>query len=757
MEVMLELSDDFCIPTNEFQTAITKELLESLPDEVAEQLLDFINSVEFIKRLISPNRKRARDLERDDKGRIKVDLANPHILEDMDYFRQMAIHYQKHGCYTFLRPNPNPNSEYRKLFDREIHRCRCGYVRESDGEWVTGYMYWYMNYCPIMLTKTEEGQKKASRVEDFPETWEGIYLRFHYLDQARNAGSHAIELARRGCSKSYSLASIMAHNLILGENEEVKRRVTTILTAYQKEYLSDKDGTLSKFEPMIDFVAENTEFPRLRLRSSAQDMFWQMGYKDENGRNKGSLNNVMGVSSKDDEGKLRGKRGYILFEEMGSFPNLLSIYDTVKYGVEEGDYTYGLIYLVGTAAEDASDFESAKTLLYSPEGYNIYSIPNVFDKPRQGRATFGFFFPSYVNRKGCYNKDGVSDVVKALIQILMARYKAKYSSNPNSVIRVIAEMPITPAEAIIKVKAAYFPVVALQERLRQLETDPKAFSDVYVGRLVQESKGSDVKFEITDDVPIRQYEGVDNSTPGALEIFEMPEKNSQGKVYSDRYIIGHDPVDNDQAESNSLSSTIVLDLFTDRIVAEYTGRQPFANDNYEIVRMLCLFYNAKCLYEANKKGIYAYFSTMNCSHLLADTPEYLREKQLVKYSSFGSNSKGVNATAAVNAYANMLIRDWLLKPVTMPIIEDGEEKIITVPNLSFIRNKALIEELIAFNPEINVDRIRALGMVMLYREEKIILYQGLFDKEARDKAEAGYLGNDDYFSRNYDERFADKY
>lgn len=757
MEVMLELSDDFCISTNEFQTAITKELLESLPDEVAEQLLDFINSVEFIKRLISPNRKRARDLERDDKGKIKVDLANPHILEDMDYFRQMAIHYQKHGCYTFLRPNPNPNSEYRKLFDREIHRCRCGYVRESDGEWVTGYMYWYMNYCPIMLTKTEEGQKKASRIEDFPETWEGIYWRFHYLDQARNAGSHAIELARRGCSKSYSLASIMAHNLILGENEEVKRRVTTILTAYQKEYLSDKDGTLSKFEPMIDFVAENTEFPRLRLRSSAQDMFWQMGYKDENGRNKGSLNNVMGVSSKDDEGKLRGKRGYILFEEMGSFPNLLSIYDTVKYGVEEGDYTYGLIYLVGTAAEDASDFESAKTLLYSPEGYNIYSIPNVFDKPRQGRATFGFFFPSYVNRKGCYNKDGVSDVVKALIQILMARYKAKYSSNPNSVVRVIAEMPITPAEAIIKVKAAYFPVVSLQERLRQLETDPKAFSDVYVGRLVQESKGSDVKFEVTDDIPIRQYEGVDNSTPGALEIFEMPEKNSQGKVYSDRYIIGHDPVDNDQAESNSLSSTIVLDLFTDRIVAEYTGRQPFANDNYEIVRMLCLFYNAKCLYEANKKGIYAYFSTMNCSHLLADTPEYLREKQLVKYSSFGSNSKGVNATAAVNAYANMLIRDWLLKPITIPIIEDGEEKIITVPNLSFIRNKALIEELIAFNPEINVDRIRALGMVMLYREEKIILYQGLFDKEARDKAEAGYLGNDDYFSRNYDERFADKY
>lgn len=85
-------------------------------------------------------------------------------------------------------------------------------------------------------------------------------------------------------------------------------------------------------------------------------------------------------------------------------------------------------------------------------------------------------------------------------------------------------------------------------------------------------------------------------------------------------------VDNDQAESSSLSSTFVLDLFTDRIVAEYTGRQAFAEDNYEIVRLLCLFYNAKCMYESNKKGLYGYFSKMGCTHLLADTPEYLRDK-----------------------------------------------------------------------------------------------------------------------------------
>lgn len=731
---------------NKYQTELTEELMNTLPQEVQEQLLETLTTVEFIKRLISPNRPYARDLPRDEKGRIIVDITNPHIIEDADYFRQPALHFLKYGCYTFLKPNSNPNSEFRRHWDEEKRRCYEGYVRESDGEWVTGFNYWFMNYCPMMVNKLIEGRKKAIRTEAFPFFFEGIYWRFHYLWQAREGGKHAIELAKRGCAKSYSLAAIMSHNLILGESEESNRRVITVLTAYQKEYLKDdKDGTLSKFKPSINFSFANTPFPHLMLKNSPNEMSWQMGYKDEYGVEKGSLNQVLAVSAKDDSEKLRGKRGWILFEEMGSFKGLLSLYDITRKSVEDGDYTFATMYLVGTAAESESDFSSAKTLLYNPDGYNILSIDNVFDRPKQGKPKFGFFFPSYINRAGCYNKDGVSDVVKALIEILIARYKAKYSADPKSVLRVIAEDPITPAEAIIKVKAAYFPITALTERLSQLDQDVHAYDDVYIGKLVQNSNG--VEFTPTSDIPIRKF-GVENDTPGAVEIFEMPEKDRSEKIPHTRYIIGHDPVDNDQAESSSLSSTFVLDLWTDKIVAEYTGRQSFADDNFEIVRLLCLFYNAKCLYESNKKGIFAYFSKMNCTHLLADTPEFLRDKQLIKYSSFGSNAKGVNASAAINAYANNLIRDWLMKPVTIIQNVDGEDVEVTIYNLNFLRNRALIEELIAFNPEINVDRIRALGMVMLYREEKMVLYQG---NPSRDSEEVpkDYLGNDKFFTENY--------
>ena len=741
------------IKTNKYQTPITEELLSSYPDEVREQFMDAISTIPLIQNLISPSRPAIGTLPRDSQGRAIIDITNPPTFENADWFRQPALFFLKNSCYTFLRPNSNPNSEYRKYWDREIDRCYNGLLRETDGMYIPGYLYWFLNYCPMMINKYKEGQKKAIRTEGFAYFFEGIWWRYLYLKNARDKGHHAVELAKRGCAKSYGLAAIMSHNLIIGESEESKRRTITVLTAYQKEYLKDdKDGTLSKFVPILSFLSKNTPFPRLMLKQSSNEMTWQMGYKDEYGRNQGSLNQVMGVSAKDDSDKLRGKRGYILFEEFGNFPSLLDLYDVTRKSVEDGDYTFALMYLIGTANNKEANFQSAKTLLYATESYNIESLKNVYDKKGQGRDTFGFFFPSYINRAGCYNKDGISDVVKALLQVLMNRYKAKYGADPTSVLRVIAEDPITPAEAIIKVKDAYFPVAALNERAQQLDTNPHIYDDIYVGELFF-NNSNQVEFRPTGDIPIRKFP-VDNDTKGALEIYAMPEKDSTGTVFDNRYILGYDPTNNDQAESHSLASVFVFDLFTDRIVAEFTGRTEFADDMHEIVRKLCLFYNGKVLYESNIKGCYSYMEKVHSTYLLADTPQYLRDKQIIKYSGFGSSSKGVSATASVNNFANRLIKDWFNKLVPIERTdENGNKEIIQTPSLYLLKTRALIEEAIQFNPEINVDRIRALGMVMLYREEYIILYGNNLNRESREKVRKDDPSNDPFFKRNYDFRF----
>ena len=1091
------------ITMNKYQTELTEELVNSLPQEVQDQLFDIINNVEFVKRLISPTREYAKDRPRDEQGRIIVDLANPHILENMDYFRPSAIHYEKYGTFTNLRPNANPNSEYGKWIREERRRIWEGYVRKSDGEWVTGYMYWFLNYSPMMLSKIREYRdktgkkrksKRADRVEALPECWEGIYWRFHCLDQASNGGlynsfeggQHMAELASRGKGKSYSLASILNHIFVVGENEEAHEKVKGIVTAYQKEYLT-KDGVLNKFVDMANFCATNTQFPRKRLKNSLQEMTWIMGYKDvELDIERGTQNTVLGVSSKDDESKLRGKRAAkILIEEFGchikgtkvlmydgsiknvedivvgdilmgddntprvvqklysgtdqlykitlsngdyqivnshhpvyfkrynwtnstytehtltapelleiknldkgyyipkaiihfpnipvdinpyflglwlgdgdstrldianedvevlswlsdnyegtirdlsqsgsckvfhisksthvynrlfsehnlynnkhipqdykvnapevqlqviaglidtdgtynskknffeitqrydrkhilddvkfmcecnglkcsmtsrvstgkkkgvihyrlrisgdlsiiptkisrkrgiratsyksrkcwndytfrvepykvdeyygftvdknhlfvlgdltithnTFPRLVDLYNVLLPSVQEGDIVFGQIYMLGTAGDNESDFAGAQEIMYNPKGYNMYAIPNVYDKFNQGKPYFVFFFPGYVNRKGCYNENGVSDVIKALIEILMNRYRVKYNStDPNTIIKTIAEVPITPAEAIVKTGVNMFPVADLTERVGQLDSNPTEYDDVYVGDLIFNKDGQ-VEYKPTSAQPIRDFPHKDNKIEGAIEIYQMPEidKNT-GKPYDDRYILGADPYDDDESNTMSLGSIFVLDLWTDRIVAEYTGRPPFADDYYEICRKLCLFYNGRLNYEYNKKGLFSHFSTRNNLYLLTEVLDFLKEKQMMK-EGYGNKSRGTNASPAINAYARSRLRSWLLAPV--PIIQtiDEEEKEVMVPRLFTVRNRALLKELINYNSEGNFDRISAMGMLMLLREDKMIKYQGNISKEKQEKAYSDYSGNDPFFKKNYDFKF----
>lgn len=759
------------IPMNKYQTELTEELVNSLPQEVQDQLFDIINNVEFVKRLISPAREYAKDRPRDDRGRIIVDLANPHILEDMDYFRPSAIHYEKYGTFTNLRPNANPNSEYGKWVREERRRVWDGYVRESDGEWVTGYMYWFLNYSPMMLSKIREykdkdGKKKkskrADRVEALPECWEGIYWRFHCLDQASNGGlynnfeggQHMAELASRGKGKSYSLASILNHIFVVGENEEAHEKVKGIVTAYQKEYLT-KDGVLNKFVDMANFCATNTQFPRKRLKNSLQEMTWIMGYKDvELDIERGTQNTVLGVSSKDDESKLRGKRAAkILIEEFGTFPRLVDLYNVLLPSVQEGDIVFGQIYMLGTAGDNESDFAGAQEIMYNPKGYNMYALPNVFDKYNQGKPYFVFFFPGYVNRKGCYNENGVSDVIKALIEILMNRHRVKYNStDPNTIIKTIAEVPITPAEAIVKTGVNMFPVSDLTERIGQLDANPTEYDNVYVGDLVFNKDGQ-VEYKPTSATPIRDFPHKDNKIEGAIEIYQLPEiDRNTGKPYNDRYILGADPYDDDESNTMSLGSIFVLDLWTDRIVAEYTGRPPFADDYYEICRKLCLFYNGRLNYEYNKKGLFSHFSTRNSLYLLTDVLDFLKEKQMMK-DGYGNKSKGTNASPAINAYARSRLRSWLLAPVPIMQTIDGEEKEVMVPRLFTVRNRALLKELINYNSEGNFDRVSAMGMLMLLREDRMIRYQGDVSEEKQERANNSYDGNDPFFKRNYDFRF----
>lgn len=171
--------------------------------------------------------------------------------------------------------------------------------------------------------------------------------------------------------------------------------------------------------------------------------------------------------------------------------------------------------------------------------------------------------------------------------------------------------------------------------------------------------------------------------------------------------------DHDESFTNSLGSTFIFkrvkagEAWNDVIVAEYSGRPSTAEDYYENVRKLLTMYNARLLFENERKGIYPYFTNKHCDYLLADQPDKVISE--VFKDSKVQRRKGCHMTKQIRRYGEGLIKEWLEEEY-----EPGH------PNLERIYSEPLLEELIMDDGVRNVDRVIALCMTMIYREE---LYQ----------------------------------
>jgi hypothetical protein len=252
-----------------------------------------------------------------------------------------------------------------------------------------------------------------------------------------------------------------------------------------------------------------------------------------------------------------------------------------------------------------------------------------------------------------------------------------------------------------------------------------------------------------ENLPIREFPHKDNKMIGCVEIHVPPMKSSTGKVQRGRYIAGIDTYDDDVSQTLSLGSIYILDLLTDDIVFEYTGRPAFADDFYELCRRALLWYSAEANYENNKKGLFAYFSKMNCTYLLSDTLEFLKDKEMIKGTLYGNKSKGTISTQPIKAYGRKIQRDWLLKPIiTLQLVED-EWIEVKIPKLKTIKSRAYLKELSQWNPDGNFDRHDAMLMLMLLREDKLRMFGENPASAVLSERDSNYLGDDPFFSNSY--------
>ena len=644
--------------------------------------------------------------------------VNVKVTENSDKFRPSAVAYHNNGVYTNI---PRGTTEYRKFWDEEYRRCLFGYTAE-DGEYISGYYYFYLNYTPILRTveidvKTSKGanSKRAKQVREFALFFDYDRAYFETIDEAERLGKHLIVIKRRQAGYSYKGASMLCRNFYLIPDSK------SYAIAGENEFLL-KDGLLTKAWDMMDWINEKTPWSKktqkinqkMHKRASIvinkDGVETEIGYKSE----------IIGVSLKNDPQKARGKKAkLILWEEGGKFPNLKTAWQVARPSVENTGVAVGLMISYGTGGSEDADYAGLKDLFYEPIGYNALAIENTWDEENYGNQC-GFFVPEYYNLYGEYygedvslhgtpfmDKDGNSNIFLSKKFATEERRKVSdNASDKSSIDRYICEHPFTPAEATLNIKGNIFPKADLIRHLATIRNSKKLSGFKQVGELVY-SEGK-VKWQLNPKLKdLTKYRlDPDQDKTGAIVIWEHP---SEDPPYG-LYILGADPYDFDQSTTTSLGSVIVYKRFQnfesyyDLPVAEYSGRPSTAEEFYENVYRLVKYYNGKLLYENEKKGLYVYFTQKHEEYWLADQPDIIND--ILQGTTKVNRKKGIHMNKEIKLWGERLIRDWL-----------NDEYAPGYKNLTKIFSEPLLEELISYSEDANADRVMAFMMIMIYKEE----------------------------------------
>lgn len=474
------------------------------------------------------------------------------------------------------------------------------------------------------------------------------------------------------------------------------------------------DGILPKCWSMMSFIDENTPWGKRRqvkndawhrrasVINNIDGKLIEQGYKSE----------IMGITVGDrDIKKVRGIRGKLaVLEEFGAFPMGIKTISTLRSSFESGNKTFGLILAIGTGGEEGSNFEAMDEIFNKPRGYKFHAVTNKWDEGLENTEC-GFFYPYNVGLDGFYDDNGNSDTEKAKEFCLHNRKVIAVNSNdPTFLIRRMAEEPLKPREAMMRLSGTKFPIIELKQQEGEIETKDHIYKNAdFVGRLEIDRESQQVVFVLDNTLsPLNKQTNQKDKLidkKGAVVIFEHP-KDEEGNWY----IGGVDPYDHDEVTASvSLGSCFIMDKRTKRIVAEYTGRPSKAKEFYETCRRLALYYNARLNIERTRgKGMFDYFEQQKSYFYCAEEPRAIREYKQEPLRS--QPRKGTNADEMTNAYCRELVADWLMSKTDNP--EKQEELYVHI-----LRSLGAVKELISWNPMGNFDRVDALGMLLLYMED----------------------------------------
>jgi hypothetical protein len=412
-----------------------------------------------------------------------------------------------------------------------------------------------------------------------------------------------------------------------------------------------------------------------------------------------------------------GRYTVIVIEEVGLEDSLLTIHGANRSTQDLGTGKFGSSLYIGTSG-DVDKVIETEIIFRDPEAYDFLSFNDIYE----GRNKIGFFLPAYYTNEMFKDKNGNTNIEKALEYEYYEREKAKKANNTVAYDELIMSRPIKPSEMFLSRTGNKFPIAMLREV--QANNDKYQYKKHLrtIGNLIPDKDYIfGVKFRADPDLrPIDRFPHDQKSNlQSAWEFYEHP---PAGLIPTNLYKIIYDPI-KDEGGGTSLAAIYVyksnntIDNNGNELVAWWVGRYDMPEDIHLQCVLAAKYFNAQVMFENNIIDFKNYCMRTGNYHILAPTPKQIIEKAVkdptMKYDV------GVPMTNPLKQYALRLSQQWLLEEKKKYVEEliDGTNREIIVRNLDTIKDDLLLEELIQYNDKGNFDRVSAFLLLMLWIEQ----------------------------------------
>lgn len=552
---------------------------------------------------------------------------------------------------------------------------------------------------------------------------------------------------------------IVTHNTAIMSSLLARNATMTYNLTHNVIGASKED--LANMGEYLEFGLDNLP-PYLTINRTGNDWTKEVVLGTRNINNQRDVHARIRITNVDD-GKTRGSLKTAggtpytsIYDEVGKFPVLGAWLAGRPAHMMHGRMRGGCL-MAGTGG-NVEKSQDAQKIMNSPDEYGFiimnYDILNKrVIKPTWRICKSGCFVPAQMSHAyekkettldkylGVENAPGlkkikikVSDfdkntgIIKSRLDELVKKDRALY-------VQERMAFPLSIDDCFLNTNVNRFPVEdALKHKSRLLEEGrPGKTVDIY------QTDGMKMGYHFSDK-QLADYPFQGGNIDSPVVIYEDPPE--EGGVFDYTYVSSLDPYKSDKADTDSVGSFYVLkryvkinDPFAYCIVASYASRPPSSDDFCRNCEILQEAYGAKCLMENADRMYEFYLTRRNKQLMLLEDGERLAGK-IIRAGARQNNKLGLAPTVPNQRMLFNTVIQYCWEDVVVGYDDDGNE--ITQKGIYRIPDIELLDEIIAFGPGTNTDRIIAFGHALLlakYYDDMGYMPESTTQKENQKKRE----------------------